>query len=108
MNMMRFVTSILCIFLIALTTSTGVAIANVYDIREPGWGIDFSTIYVYFTKGRIEYSYGNATGLYLHFLIDENTGTVKDFTWNYRSIPNLLWSTKNSVRTELKTVQPVL
>jgi len=102
MNMMRFVTSILCIFLIALTTSTGVAIANVYDIREPGVGGSISQPYMwYFTEGRIEYGNGNATGSYLHFLIDENTGTVKDFTLKLSFYPIIYYGvTKNSVRTE--------
>jgi len=80
-NVIKIGTSILCIFLIALTVGTVVVMADVSGIRESVVeGSISEPAKWYFTIGRIEYSYGNATGSFLHFIIDENTGTVKDYT----------------------------
>jgi len=52
----------------------------------------------YPTMGRMTYSEGNARGTFVHFAIDENTGTISDYTVKLTFYPNVWYSPMSSIQ----------
>jgi heat shock protein HslJ len=51
----------------------------------------------YPSMGRMTYSDGNAWGSFVHFTLDENTGTVSDYTVKLTFYPNIYYSPISSI-----------
>jgi hypothetical protein len=89
-----------CIFII--TASFSVVIAKT-DETDPGTsdssGATSNTGIWYPTMGRFTYSEGSARGTFVHFAIDENTGTISDYTVKLTFHPNVWYCSSSSVDT---------
>jgi hypothetical protein len=88
----------LCIFMI--TASIGVVIGNAEEAEngasDAGGVTSIGDIW-YPTMGRITYNQGNAIGTFVHFAIDENTGTITDYTVKLTFYPNAWYSPMSSI-----------
>lgn len=89
----------LCLFMI--TTSITVVIGNAEDTgtgTSDTSGITSDIGIQYPTMGCITYNQGNARGTFVHFTIDENTGTIIDYTVKLTLYPTVLYSPMSSIR----------
>jgi hypothetical protein len=88
----------ICMFII--TTSISGVIAKA-DETEPGTsdgsGATPNLGIWYPTMGRFTYNEGNARGTFVHFVIDENTGTISEYTVKLTFYPNIWYSSMSSV-----------
>ena len=93
MNVIKIGSSILFIFLIILAIGAGAAKATVDESSgsDAGGTISYPSIW-YPTNGRFKYDNGDAMGSFLHFAIDQNTGTVKDYTLKITFYPMVYYS----------------
>ena len=70
--------------LLMITSALSVVIAKAEDTdngtTDANGGISSDTGFWYPTMGRFFYNQGTARGSYVHFTIDENTGTITDYT----------------------------
>jgi heat shock protein HslJ len=88
--------------MVLITTSLGVMIANADDTGNGtlgASGVGYDTSYWYPTTGRITYSQGDARGTFVHFSIDENTGTISDYTVKLTFYPTDWYSPLSSIRS---------
>jgi hypothetical protein len=87
----------LCLFMIS--ASLNVVIGNAEDTGNGttnASGVISSTGNWYPTTGRFTYTNGNAIGAYVNFAIDENTGTLSDYTVTLTLYPQIWYSPMDS------------
>jgi len=92
MNVKKMTIIGMCLFMI--TASISVVIGKAEDTGTAtvdASGVSSSAGIWYPTTGRITYSNGNAIGTFVHFTIDESTGTLSDYTVQLTFYPQV-WS----------------
>ena len=92
MNAKKMVIIGMCLFMI--TASLSVVIGKAEDTGTTtvnAGGVSSSAGISYPITGRITYSNGNAIGTFVHFTIDESTGTLSDYTVQLTFYPQV-WS----------------
>jgi hypothetical protein len=92
MNVKKMAIIGICLFMI--TTSLSVVIGkaeNTVTATADAGGATSSAGIWYPTMGRFTYNEGNARGTFVHFAIDENTGTLSDYTVQLTIYPQV-WS----------------
>jgi len=89
----------MCLFMI--TASISVVIGKAEDTEngtsDAGGATSNAGIW-YPTMGRFSYSEGNARGNFVHFAIDENTGTITDYTVKLTFYPMVWYSPMSSIQ----------
>ena len=92
----------MCLILIATSLSMGVAEADETGngTASTSGGVGYDTSYWYPTMGRITYNQGDARGSFVHFIIDENSGTISDYTVKLTVYPIDWYSPMSSYRSD--------
>ncbi len=82
----------ICLFMI--TASLSVITGNAEETQGTSdAGVASSSAGIWYpTTGRFSYNNGNATGTFVHFTIDENTGTITDYTVKLTFYPQVWYS----------------
>ena len=89
----------MCLFMI--TASINVVIGKAEDTEtgtSDASGATSNAGIWYPTTGRITYNEGNARGTFVHFAIDENTGTITDYTIKLTIYPMVWYSPMSSIQ----------
>jgi hypothetical protein len=89
----------MCLFMI--TASISVVIGKAEDTENgtsDASGATSNAGIWYPTMGRFTYSEGNARGNFVHFAIDENTGTITDYTVKLTFYPMVWYSPISSIQ----------
>jgi len=89
----------MCLFMI--TASISVVMGKAEDTENGTSGASGATSNAdiwYSTMGRFTYSEGNAMGNFVHFTIDENTGTVTDYAIKLTFYPMVWYSPMSSIQ----------
>jgi len=99
MNGKKMVIIGMCMFMI--TASISVVIGKAEDTENGTSDASGGTSNVgiwYPTMGRFNYNEGNARGNFVHFAIDENTGTISDYTVKLTFYPLVWYSPMSSIQ----------
>ena len=99
MNGKKMVIIGMCLFMI--TASISVVIVKAEDTENgtsDASGATSNAGIWYPTMGRFTYSEGNARGTFVHFIIDENTGTITDYTIKLTIYPMVWYSPMSSIQ----------
>ncbi len=89
----------MCLFMI--TACIGVVIGNAEETENGtsgGSGATSSARNWYLNMGHFTYNDGNAIGSFVHLIIDENTGTVTDYTIKLTFYPMVWYSPMSSIQ----------
>jgi heat shock protein HslJ len=89
----------LCMLMITVSFCDVIATAedSATGTSNAGGGTSSAGIW-YPTMGRMTYNEGNARGTFVHFKIDENTGTISDYTVKLTFYPNVWYSPISSIQ----------
>ncbi|MCX6664152.1 MAG: hypothetical protein NTZ75_07885 [Euryarchaeota archaeon] len=89
----------MCLFMI--TASISMVIAKAEDTENgtsDASGATSNAGIWYPTMGRLAYNEGNARGTFVHFAIDENTGTITDYSVKLTFYPMVWYSPMSSIQ----------
>jgi heat shock protein HslJ len=99
MNGKKIAIIMLCLYMITTSFSLVIGKADDTEIVTSDASVTTSNAGVWYpTMGRINYNDGNAVGSFVNFKIDENTGTIADYTVKLTYYPMNLYSPMSSIR----------